>query len=77
MSKSHEWDKYIVKIEPSEQDADVKVSSQLVYDPDDKSIRLDLMASETFSVHHHVPLTRKQAIKMIALLEEFVLHNIK
>lgn len=72
--KTHSWEKFIVKIEPTvdNQDNNIKLSSQLVYDENDKTIRLDLSGND---VHQHVALTRKQAIKMIKLLEEFILHN--
>lgn len=72
--KQHYWDQFIVKIEPMQdhQDEKIKLSSQLVYDETDKSIRLDISGND---VHQHVSLNRKQAIKMIKLLEEFILHN--
>ncbi len=72
--KQHPWDKFIVRIEPKPEDQheDVKLASQLVYDESDKSIRLDISSDDT---HVHVPINRKQAIKMIKLLEEFVLFN--
>lgn len=45
---------------------------KVVYDEDDKSIRIDVDNGEVFD---HIGLNRKQAVKMLKLLEEFILHN--
>ena len=79
--KQHPWEKYIIKIEPKFQDSELNLGSQIVYDPDDKCLRLDLWANSnkdsTHKIHQHMPLNRKQAVKMLGLIEEFLKWNIK
>jgi hypothetical protein len=51
---------------------DQPYSSQFVYDEHDKSIRLDI---DNKIAYEHIKLNRKQAVKLLKLLEEFILHN--
>jgi hypothetical protein len=58
--------------------------AQIVYDKEEKELRLDFCGDMDFDQknpnrpdHHHVPINRKQALKMIKMLEDFVLWNSK
>lgn len=45
---------------------------KVVYNNQEKTLRIDVDDGEVFD---HIPVTRKQAVKMLKLLEEFILHN--
>ncbi len=58
---------------------DGKTYAQIVYSDDDKTIRLDVGTGLNTPEpdHYHINLNRKEALKMVKLLEEFILHNRK
>jgi hypothetical protein len=70
----------IVRITTPKQEEELHIYSQMVYDETDKDIRIDIgfnINEQMEGEYHHIDLNRKQAIKMVKLLNEFILWNNK